>query len=55
MYMKSLKILKKHSGIMFSNLELPNSEFMNQYGIKSKFNFIQADKSRLTKLAEWVD
>ena len=36
-------------------LEQPNSELMNQYDIKAIFQFTQADRQRLTKLAEWVD
>jgi alcohol dehydrogenase len=28
---------------------------MNQYGIKVIFQFTQADRERLTKLAQWVD
>ena len=36
-------------------LEQPNSELMSQYGIKAIFQFTQADRERLTKLAQWVD
>ena len=36
-------------------LEQPNSELMNQYNVKAIFQFTQADRERLTKLAEWVD
>ena len=36
-------------------LEQPNSELMDQYGIKAIFQFTQADRERLTKLAQWVD
>ena len=28
---------------------------MDQYGIKAIFQFTQADRERLTKLAQWVD
>ena len=28
---------------------------MNQYGVKAIFRFTQADRERLTKLAQWVD
>ena len=28
---------------------------MSQYGIKAIFQFTQADRERLTKLAQWVD
>jgi alcohol dehydrogenase len=36
-------------------LEQPNSELMNQYNVKAIFQFTQADRERLTKLAQWVD
>jgi alcohol dehydrogenase len=36
-------------------LEQPNSELMNQYDVKAIFQFTQADRQRLTKLAEWAD
>jgi NADPH:quinone reductase-like Zn-dependent oxidoreductase len=36
-------------------LEQPNSELMNQYGVKTIFQFTQVNKERLTKLAQWVD
>ncbi len=42
-------------GIIVSMLEQPNSELMDQYGIKAIFQFTQADRERLTKLAQWVD
>jgi alcohol dehydrogenase len=53
-YRRSFKVLKK-GGIIVSMLEQPNSELMNQYGIKAIFQFTQADRQRLTKLAQWVD
>ena len=53
-YKRSFKVLKKE-GIIVSMLEQPNSELMNQYGIKAIFQFTQADRERLTKLAQWVD
>jgi alcohol dehydrogenase len=53
-YSRSFKVLKK-GGIIVSMLEQPNSELMSQYGIKAIFQFTQADKERLTKLAQWVD
>ena len=28
---------------------------MNRYNVKAIFQFTQADRQRLTKLAEWVD
>jgi NADPH:quinone reductase-like Zn-dependent oxidoreductase len=54
-YKRSFKVLKKGSGMIVSTLEQPNSELMNQYGIKAVFLFSQVNKQRLTKLAEWVD
>lgn len=53
-YKRSFKVLKK-GGIIISMLEQPNSELMNQYDVKALFQFTQADRQRLTKLAEWVD
>ena len=53
-YKRSFKVLKK-GGILISMLEQPNSELMNQYNVKAIFQFTQADRQRLTKLAEWVD
>lgn len=53
-YKKSFKVLKK-GGMIISMLEQPNSELMNQYDVKAVFQFTQADRQRLTKLAEWVD
>ena len=50
-YLKVLKI----AAIIISMLELPNSELMNQYDIKAIFQFTQADRQRLTKLAELVN
>jgi alcohol dehydrogenase len=47
--------LKKGSGMIVSTLEQPNSELMNQYGIKAVFLFSQVNRQRLIKLAEWVD
>ena len=41
--------------MIVSTLEQPNSELMNQYNVKAIFQFTQADRQRLTKLAEWVD
>ena len=54
-YKRSFKVLKNGSGIIVSMLEQPNSELMNQYGVKVLFQFTQANKERLTKLAQWVD
>jgi alcohol dehydrogenase len=53
-YKRSFKVLKKE-GIIVSMLEQPNSELMNQYDIKAIFQFTQADRERLMKLAKWVD
>ena len=52
---KGLSKSKKGSGIIISMLEQPNSELMNQYNVKAIFQFTQADRERLTKLAQWVD
>jgi NADPH:quinone reductase-like Zn-dependent oxidoreductase len=53
-YRRSFKVVKK-AGIIFSMLEQPDSELMNQYDVKAIFRFIQATRERLTKLAQWVD
>jgi alcohol dehydrogenase len=53
-YRRSFKVLKK-GGIIVSMLEQPNSELMNQYGVKAIFQFTQVNRDRLNKLAEWVD
>jgi alcohol dehydrogenase len=53
-YRRSFKVLKK-GGIIVSVLEQPNSELMNQYGVKAIFEFTQVNRERLTKLAQWVD
>jgi alcohol dehydrogenase len=53
-YGRSFKILKK-DGIIVSMLEQPDSELMNQYGVKSIFRNFIPNRERLTKLAEWVD
>ncbi|MFL6319907.1 MAG: NADP-dependent oxidoreductase [Nitrososphaeraceae archaeon] len=54
-YKRSFKVLKKGSGIIVSMLEQPNSDLMNQHGVKAIFQFTQADRERLTKVAKWVD
>ena len=54
-YKRSFIVLKKGSGIIVSMLEQPNSELMNQYGVKALFQFTQVNRERLTKLAQWVD
>lgn len=53
-YVRSFKVLKR-GGIIVSTLEQPNTELMNQYGIKAIFLFSQVNRQRLTKLAQWVD
>jgi alcohol dehydrogenase len=53
-YRRSFNVLKK-GGVIVSMLEQPESELMNQYGVKAIFRFTQADRERLTKLAQWVD
>jgi alcohol dehydrogenase len=53
-YKRSFKVLKK-DGIIISTLEQPNSELMQQYGVKATFQFTQVNRKRLTKLAQWVD
>src|ERR687887_1850402 len=53
-YKRSFKVLKK-GGIIVSMLEQPNPQLMNHHGVKAKFQFTQADRERLTKLAQWVD
>src|SRR5215204_5050144 len=50
-YRRSFRVLKK-GGIIVSMLEQPNSELMNQYDIKAVFRFAQANRDRLTKLAQ---
>ncbi|MFL6377875.1 MAG: NADP-dependent oxidoreductase [Nitrososphaeraceae archaeon] len=54
-YKRSFKVLKKGSGIIVSMLEQPNSQLMDQHGVKAIFQFTQADRERLTKVAKWVD
>ena len=53
-YKRSFKVLKK-DGIIISMLEQPNSELMQQYGVKATLQFTQVNRKRLTKLAQWVD
>jgi alcohol dehydrogenase len=54
-YNRSFRVLNKGGGIIVSMLEQPNTELVNQYGIKAIFLFSQVNKQRLTKLAQWVD
>jgi alcohol dehydrogenase len=53
-YTESFKVLKK-GGIIVSMLEQPNSELMQRFGVKAKFQFTQVNKDRLTQLAQWID
>ena len=53
-YRRSFKVLQK-GGVIVSMLEQPDSELMNQYGVNAIFQFTQADRERLTKVAQWVD
>jgi len=53
-YKRSFKVLKK-GGIIVSMLEQPNSELMDRHDVKAIFQFTQADRERLTKMAQWVD
>jgi alcohol dehydrogenase len=53
-YKRSFKVLKK-GGIIVSMLEQPNPQLMDHHGIKAIFQFTQADRERLTKVAKWVD
>src|ERR671914_719711 len=54
-YTRSFKILKRDGGVLVSMLEQPVQELMDQFGVKAAFLFSQANRERLTKLAEWVD
>jgi alcohol dehydrogenase len=59
-YTRSFKVLKRgvsgdSGGIVVSMLEQPVQELMNQFGVKAVYQFSQANRERLTRLAEWVD
>ena len=56
-YTRSFKVLKRGGGggIIVSMLEQPVQELMDQFGVKAVFLFSQANRERLTRLAEWVD
>ena len=54
-YTRSFKVLKRGDGVLVSMLEQPVQELMDQFGVKAAFLFTQANRERLTKLAEWVD
>jgi NADPH:quinone reductase-like Zn-dependent oxidoreductase len=53
-YKRSFTVLKK-GGIIVSMLEQPNTQLMDHHGVKAIFQFTQADRERLTKVAKWVD
>jgi alcohol dehydrogenase len=53
-YKKSFKVLK-NNGTIVSMLEQPDSNLMNQYGVKAIFQFTETTGERLTKLALWID
>jgi alcohol dehydrogenase len=53
-YRKSFKVLK-NNGTIVSMLEQPDSNLMNQYGIKAIFQFTETTNKRLSKLARWID
>jgi alcohol dehydrogenase len=53
-YRRSFKVPRK-DGIIVSMLEQPDSELMNQYGVRAVFRFAQANRERLTRLAQWID
>lgn len=36
-------------------LEQPNTELMEQFGVKAVFLFTQVNRERLTQLGQWVD
>jgi len=55
-YTRSFKVLKRGgAGIIVSMLEQPVQELMDQFGVKAIFLFSQANRERLTRLAQWVD
>jgi len=53
-YKKSFKVLK-NNGTIVSMLEQPDSNLMNQYGVKAIFQFTETTSERLTKLVQWID
>jgi alcohol dehydrogenase len=53
-YRRSFKVPRK-DGIIVSMLEQPDSELMNQYGVRAVFRFAQANRERLTRLAQSMD
>jgi len=53
-YKKSFKVLR-NNGTIVSMLEQPDSNLMNQFGVKAIFQFTETTSERLTKLAQWID
>ena len=53
-YRKSFKVLK-NNGTIVSMLEQPDSNLMDQYGVKAIFQFTETTNERLTKLSQWID
>jgi NADPH:quinone reductase-like Zn-dependent oxidoreductase len=53
-YEKSFQVLKK-GGVIVSLLAQPNPELMNQYNVKSIYQFTQPTTERLTKLVALID
>ncbi|MGI0028754.1 MAG: NADP-dependent oxidoreductase [Nitrososphaera sp.] len=53
-YARSFNVLKR-DGIIVSMLEQPNQALMKRFGVKATFLLTQANRERLTKLAQWVD
>ncbi len=53
-YRKSFKVLK-NNGTIVSMLEQPDSNLMNQHGVKAISQFTETTSERLTKLAQWID
>jgi alcohol dehydrogenase len=54
-YERSFKVLKRGSGVIVSMLEQPNQELIDRFGVKAIAQLTQANRERLTKLAQWVD
>jgi NADPH:quinone reductase-like Zn-dependent oxidoreductase len=53
-YTRSFNVLKRGGNIV-SMLEQPVQELMDKFGVKAVSLFTQANRERLTRLAEWVD
>lgn len=53
-YWRSFKVLKK-GGVIVSMLEQPDTDLMNQYGVKAIGQFTKVTTERLAKIAELVD